>query len=855
MLKEKLFTASANTFYGILSTIICDIGKLILGRRKDANNVYSYEKVLTFVESNIDKEFSYIFESSVFLAFISSPLVIDTIGDYVVYTVTGQVDKKLQVSKALVGCDNRLELEKVVTFLSDKLMDSYKASETVVSVKYIDLQGLLRNVVKLVLNYNMEIISSEELIEIFLINNRINYVHSSVEKQLDKILKVLNQYFELDVKEDYESLKKNKNEYIKMLKENQRIAHIYLLDKFDINKFYVPPYLSEHNIKNILTLKLEMGLGHVNNHSAIKGGNNCRFDDWRFIFDRSNIVYVTGGAGYGKSLFMKKLIEDYENLNIIAPEEYMVIYGELKNFINEKGNVMPVVDYLQECMKKETLLDESVVSKELIRYYLKLGRCIVLLDALDEVGKDKRQELHSHVINFFKGQNPNNKVCITSRTRGFIPEKNIIEFSIEPLDAKQISAYVDKIIELGKFDKSDRENFMKQSSLLVKKNFLNSFLMLSLLINIYKAERELPENKLELYQKCFEYISNKREKEKSYDKYNWGLISYLMKDYTFMELARLCMPNNKDVAKDKIIGRLTEVYKGKYVSENETYLAINQFLLFCSDRTELFVPASGEDCFKFFHRSFFEYFCSLYIFSQNESVDNILKSFYEFDIDSEVFELTLAMFKQKNEVKYQAIVDKLFQGIACINLSNKGRLYNLNVLVLCMQVIDDKIYKDRFVEYLCENKKFVSEHINEISNQHIILNLINADDMYLDKICSCYEKEVKFEFIYYVLRMYTESLKTYTLLEYEMNIEGDKKVKARNPFMARAFADASGFYTLVYYEHRDLGFVFDDLSIEDIDELGKSLGKPAKLIEKVKNSYEKFKELKTEDKEKIKKLI
>ena len=51
------------------------------------------------------------------------------------------------------------------------------------------------------------------------------------------------------------------------------------------------------------------------------------------------------------------------------------------------------------------------------------GRCIILLDALDEVDKERRQELHSHVIHYFKNQNPNNKVCITSRARGFLQKR------------------------------------------------------------------------------------------------------------------------------------------------------------------------------------------------------------------------------------------------------------------------------------------------------------------------------------------------------------------------------------------------------------------------------------------------
>ena len=54
-----------------------------------------------------------------------------------------------------------------------------------------------------------------------------------------------------------------------------------------------------------------------------------------------------------------------------------------------------------------------------------------------------------------------------------------------------------------------------------------------------------------------------------------------MKDNTFMELANLCLSNNSDVSKDKIIERLTQIYKTKYVSENQTELAIEQFLIFC----------------------------------------------------------------------------------------------------------------------------------------------------------------------------------------------------------------------------------------------------------------------------------
>jgi len=424
---------------------------------------------------------------------------------------------------------------------------------------------------------------------------------------------------------------------------------------------------------------------------------------------------------------MKKLIGDYEELNIIDAKEYMVIYGELKNFfVKNNHSPMSVVDFLQDSMKRETLLDDSGISKELINYYLKRGRCIVLLDALDEVDKAHRQELHSHIVNYFKNLNPNNKICITSRARGFLPEKDVEVFEIEPLDRKQIQTYVENIIKLGKFDESDRDSFLKQTQILVDKGFLNSFLVLSLLINIYKAERELPENKLELYQKCFEYISNKREKEKSQDKYNWELISTLMKDNTFMELANLGLPNNSEINKERIKDRLTKIYKTKYVSENQTEMAIEQFLIFCSDRTELFVPATGEECFKFFHRSFFEYFYSQYIFTRVADVNKIYEAWRRFDVDSEIFELTLAMFKQKNEEKYQEIIEFLLNKLKLAYDDDQERVNVMNMLVLCMQVIDDELYKKNFVDFLIENASFCSKYTNEIHNQEIIVDIIKS---------------------------------------------------------------------------------------------------------------------------------
>ena len=437
------------------------------------------------------------------------------------------------------------------------------------------------------------------------------------------------------------------------------------------------------------------------------------------------------------------------------------------------------------------------------------GRCIILLDALDEVEKEKRDELHSLVINYFKNQNPNNKICITSRSRGFIPEKDIEVFEIEALEATQIEKYVDNIIKLGKFDKEDRESFLAQSKILVEKGFLNSFLVLSLLINIYKAERELPENKLELYQKCFEYIANKREKEKSQEKFNWNLISILMKDNTFMELANLCLPNNSDVKGEKIKEVLTKIYKAKYVSENETELAVEQFLQFCSDRTELFVPASGEDCYKFFHRSFFEYFYSQYIFTRLQTIEDIYDALCMFDVDSEVFELTLAMYKQKNEIKYQELVEYTFNKINNGSLNKEERLIALNILILSLRVIDDELYKNQFVDFIVRNKIFCIKNIKSIHNQSIIVDVIESKQEYSDKICTQYENNALFE----SMRSFLNTIPK--IVQVIKNDDGNQQEKKDNDSSVHhRFINIinNNFYSLVYFKHTSTGQVMSSLN-------------------------------------------
>lgn len=355
------------------------------------------------------------------------------------------------------------------------------------------------------------------------------------------------------------------------------------------------------------------------------------------------------------------------------------------------------------------------ITKEMIQFYLKVGRCLILLDALDEVPKDVRNELHKKIVTFLLSSNPSNKICITSRSRGFIPQKEIEVIEIFPLIEKDIADYLDKMIELKKFKKSDKDMFMEQAKVLIDKEFLNNFLVLSLLVNIYKAEKALPENKIDLYKKCFEYIAKKREEEKSKTGFNWSKIYPLMKDSTFISLAVLAAPNNKDIPRSEIESRLLRQYKTKYSDEAAAEQAIGEFLEFCSNRTELFVPASVDDKYKFFHRSFFEYFYARFIYQQPQ-VKVMYNLMSQFDIDSEVFELVVALVKEDQEEKYQDLINLIFEKAENEILNRNVQATAFMILTLAMQVIDDAYYIGQYYKFLIRHSQSLADsdslHLN-----------------------------------------------------------------------------------------------------------------------------------------------
>lgn len=679
------------------------------------NGIYEYASQIRAIETVLDM--------NAFINFWNSPQISDLISDYFLYELIKCVTrvkpkKELYYDDLVIYCQSAIE--KYYQDLAD--IESLSKVRDILDI----IHTLCNKPFQAESYMNWMLDDAQNIVIPTFFEERF-----SEKKLYNRIISKILYELESSFLADNPVYTNNSLKYIKTLRQTYQNGFVYLLGEYRFNEFYIPPIvLPSRTMRNHFHFQR---IYSPDQHDHMR-------NNWKDIFSSSNIVYVVGGAGYGKSLFLSNVINNHSDLQIEHSADYLVIYCDLKSFYNNgNDNGKTVLSFLHESIVNQFGID--YISTDIISYYLNRGRCIILLDALDEVKREVRADLHKKLVAFFAEENPNNLICITSRDRGFIPQKEIEVFEILPLTEKDIEDYLEKMIKLGKFKRGDKVMFMKQASTLIQKRFLNNFLVLSLLVNIYKSEKALPENKVDLYKKCFEYIAKKREEEKSKIGYDWDNIYPLMKDSTFIKLAVLAAPNNRDVERIRIEEMLIKQYRNKYVDEATAEVAIKEFLEFCSNRTELFVPATVDDKFKFFHRSFFEYFYARFIHQQH-SVEDMYKLMEEFDIDSEVFELTVALVKEDNEEKYQELIEYMFQKVNEA-LSDPTNYIAFGMLTLAMQVIDDAHFIKKYYSFVATHPNFMSDQNLLHCNQNFICawieKAIGTDFTLQNEICTTYK--------------------------------------------------------------------------------------------------------------------
>ena len=139
-------------------------------------------------------------------------------------------------------------------------------------------------------------------------------------------------------------------------------------------------------------------------------------------------------------------------------------------------------------------------------------------------------------------------------------------------------------------------------------------------------------------------------------------------------------------------------------------MAIEVFLEYCSKRTEIFVTSSYSNTYyRFFHRSFYDYFYVQYIEKDTKTVDETLEKLKDFDLNSEIFELFITIYQQKNPSYLQALITRLFEYIDEQIKKRKIITYYIDILTIIIQFVEDSEFIQRYIKLFLLNGDIISE--------------------------------------------------------------------------------------------------------------------------------------------------
>ncbi len=116
----------------------------------------------------------------------------------------------------------------------------------------------------------------------------------------------------------------------------------------------------------------------------------------------------------------------------------------------------------------------------------------------------------------------------------------------------------------------------------------------------------------------------------------------------------------------------------------------------------------------------------------------------QFDLDSEVFELVIALIKKEDARKYQTLVQYLFNIVERSFHNKRVKAFPLHALSNMIPVIDDKIYRTQFVQlFLTYSDIIINKNMFDqlsFSSCFIINRMLETDSNLLSEFSGKYTK-------------------------------------------------------------------------------------------------------------------
>ena len=376
-----------------------------------------------------------------------------------------------------------------------------------------------------------------------------------------------------------------------------------------------------------------------------------------FLKTKRNVV--VGTAGSGKSVLLRRLFLDMVEKQVgIAP-----ILVELR-LLESYDNSISIQNYIHKSIVE---LDESFSSEQL-KYALKQGKIMLLLDGFDEIYFGNRKIYEREILEISR-KYPEAIILVSSRPDNcFDSWEEFHVYHALPLTSDQATDLVDRI----DYDKTVKNKFIQEltSGLYERhKEFLSNPLLLTMMLLTYEQLAEIPEKIHIFYEQAFDTLFHKHDALK---------YTYKRKSYTGLPIddfkrlfAAFCILTYSDrkisfsIAQlDKYINQAIKLESVEIDSEKFFKDLIESVCIIQKDGNE----------YTFTHRSFQEYF-SAYFISRSHSIEfsSVLDSIVTGYFSDSVIRMLLELNREKVEMEW--ILPKLKElTLVCENAHASGNV-------------------------------------------------------------------------------------------------------------------------------------------------------------------------------------
>lgn len=328
-------------------------------------------------------------------------------------------------------------------------------------------------------------------------------------------------------------------------------------------------------------------------------------------------IIIRGTGGIGKSMMMRHLFlhfaEKFSEIGILP------VLVTLKNFTNHVTNLETFIfNAAHEFDHDLTFEDFEPV--------IKTGKCLVLLDGLDEIPGSARHHFDNILVSFTKAYQRNHIVVSSRPTSNFAQFGHFLVFDVEPFSKEKALELIDKLEYHDPESKAKFRDDLDKKLYRSHQQFASNPLLLTIMLMTYTSYGEVPAKRHVFYAKAYETMARLHDASKG--AYVRPMHTGLTPEDFAVYFAEFCARTYRAEVLE-FNERIFNSYMEKVIQHQHRKIDATprDFLL---DLTEnLCIMYKEGEKYYFIHRSFQEYFSAVFFSNQMDDQLERIGVFFE----------------------------------------------------------------------------------------------------------------------------------------------------------------------------------------------------------------------------------